>query len=374
MSDRRILIDTRPLADARCGGVKRVTEQLIREILSSSIDAEIYFATTGTKPFTLPEWISSHPNTHAIHLNWPNKIWSLMAMFGLVSIDGEAAKKIREDGTPRAFDRVIIPNLGFTGFITAPYALLLHDLSFVINPRWFPSKSRIWHIAVNPNELIRRAAKLFSVSETTARDAVRIYGCELEKIGIVKPGVGSRESGVGNENNAPSVAKASGQAPSYVLILGNGDPRKNVPTAIKAFEILQRDPLFANFKLIIVGSSRPTIYDLRSTTIEYRNSVSEDELKKLYTSSSLFLYPSWYEGYGLPLHEAARFGIPCIASTDGALPETAPEGTVFVPPAKPHLWAKAMKDVLSVPDRHRIHFDETNEKPDFTSLIEWVRR
>lgn len=366
MSNRRILIDARPLADPRCGGVKRVTEQLIREILSASMDGDFYFVTTGSKPFALPEWISSHPNAHAVHLNWPNKLWSLTAMFGIFSIDGEAAKKIRGNEPPKAFDRVIIPNLGFTGFINAPYALLLHDLSFIINPRWFSLKSRIWHIAVNPKELIRRAAKLFSVSETTARDAARIYGCELEKIGIVKPGIGRRATGDGDEN---SILRPT----SYVLALGNGDPRKNVPTAIKAFEILKQDSNFTDLKLIIIGSSPIPKSQSLIPDIEFKPSVSDAELERLYRDASVFLYPSWYEGYGLPLHEAARSNTPCIASTDGALPETAPEGTVFVPPAKPHLWAKAMKDMLSAPDQHQTRFDETNDRPDFSSLIEWLR-
>jgi glycosyltransferase involved in cell wall biosynthesis len=69
--------------------------------------------------------------------------------------------------------------------------------------------------------------------------------------------------------------------------------------------------------------------------------------------ASVFLYPSWYEGFGLPLHEAARFGTPCIASTAGALPETAPEGTHFAPPGKPHLWKKALEMVLTAPERYR---------------------
>lgn len=362
MSNRKILIDARPLADPRCGGVKRVTEQLIREILSASMDADFYFATTGTKPFALPDWIASHPNVHGIHLRWPNKLWSLAAMFGIVSIDGEAAKKILDNDSPKTFDRVVVPNLGFTGFITAPYALLLHDLSFVINPRWFPLKSQIWHIAVNPKELIRRAAKLFSVSETTARDAARIYGCELEKVGIVKPGLGTRNLERGNNH-----------APRYALVLGAGDPRKNVPTAIKAFELLKKDPAFTDLKLIVIGSSPISNPQSLIPDIEFKSSVSDTELEQLYRNASAFLYPSWYEGYGLPLHEAAQFGTPCIASTDGALPETAPEGTIFVPPAKPHLWTKALHDVLSIPERHRTRFDETNERPNFSSLIEWMR-
>ena len=69
--------------------------------------------------------------------------------------------------------------------------------------------------------------------------------------------------------------------------------------------------------------------------------------------ASAFLYPSWYEGFGIPLHEAAWFGTPCIASTSGALSETAPKGTLFAPPFKPQLWTDALRLVLQNPMNYR---------------------
>jgi glycosyltransferase involved in cell wall biosynthesis len=374
---KRILIDARPLVDPQGGGVKRVGEQAVRALLASSLDAEYFFVTTGLKNNTLPEWIISDSRCHSLHIRWPNKIWSLASAFGIVTIDGQAMRQLPEEDKKKPFDKAIILNLGFTGFTNTPYALLLHDLSFEINPRWFTLKSRLWHYAVNPKELVRRATKIFSVSETTARDAVRIYGCETEKIEIVKPGIRREGRGVRDEvtdeNLTSHVPSLTSPPTPYALVLGAGDPRKNVPTAIKAFEILKQDPAFAEFKLIVVGSSRPTIYDLRSTAINFRYSLSDAELDQLYANASIFLYPSWYEGYGLPPHEAARFETPCITSTDGALPETAPEGTVFVPPSKPHLWAKAIHDVLATPNLYHTKFDEELEKPHFSHLIEWIR-
>lgn len=388
----RFLIDARPLIDPRGGGVRNVAEQIVKSILDAGVHADYYFVTTGFKKISLPDWIMSDARAHHIHLPWPNKAWSAAAMLGVVTIDGEAAKQLpTEEHRPKKFDKVLILNLGFTGFIETPYALLLHDLSFVINPAWFTLKARLWHIAVNPKELIRRAQKLFSVSETTARDAERIYGATLKETGIVRPGV--RESRLVNESMSQSVKEddrrqttdnrqTSDSFPTpytlhptpFLLVLGAGNPRKNVPTAIKAFEILKREPEFSNLKLIVIGSSRITNNESRITNAEYLPPQSDPELDSLYANASIFLYPSWYEGYGLPLHEAARFGTPCIASTDGALPETAPEGTVFVPPSKPHLWVKAMRDVLSSPEQYRTIFNPEQEKPDFKAIINWLLR
>jgi glycosyltransferase involved in cell wall biosynthesis len=100
---------------------------------------------------------------------------------------------------------------------------------------------------------------------------------------------------------------------------------------------------------------------------------NDEALAALMKNASVFLYPSWYEGFGLPLHEAARFGTPCIASTSGALPETAPQGTLFAPPTKPHLWVVAIQRVLHEPAKHRTQTALTNWQQ-ATSLMATVLR
>jgi glycosyltransferase involved in cell wall biosynthesis len=80
---------------------------------------------------------------------------------------------------------------------------------------------------------------------------------------------------------------------------------------------------------------------------------SRAQLQTLYAQASCVAYPSWYEGFGIPLHEASVYGTPCISSTAGALPETAPPGTLFAPPQKPHLWVEALELVLQNPEAHK---------------------
>ena len=379
----RFLIDARPIVDPRGGGVRNVAEQVIKSILDTNAQADYFFVTTGFKKPLLPDWIIRNEHAHHIHIAWPNKLWSAAAMFGAVTLDGEAGKQLPvEEGRSKKFDKVLILNLGFTGFLETPYALLLHDLSFVINPKWFTFKTRLWHmIAVNPKELIRRAQKLFSVSETTARDAERIYGVSAKEIAVVRPGV--RSSQLVGESVSQSVSSYALRPTPYALVLGAGNPRKNVPTAIKAFEILKREPEFSNLELVVIGEKqkrgargegREITTPVAFNAIDYRLPTTDSELDSLYANASVFLYPSWYEGYGLPLHEAARFNTPCIASTDGALPETAPEGTIFVPPSKPHLWAKAIRDALSSPEHYKTTFNPEQEKPDFKAIIHWLNR
>jgi glycosyltransferase involved in cell wall biosynthesis len=122
----------------------------------------------------------------------------------------------------------------------------------------------------------------------------------------------------------------------------------------------------------------PTPYDFTTSRlhdyIERLPSVTDEQLSDLYRTASAVLYPSWYEGFGLPLHEAARYGTPCLASIMGSLPETAPTGTVFAPPAKPHLWAAMLRDMLTSPERYRTTFDESLAKTDISVIVDWLKR
>ncbi len=403
-----ILYDARPLVDQSSGGVRRVSAMILEALLASDLDATFTCVTTGINKPVLPEPFASHPRVTHVHVRMPNKLWSLMATFGIVNLDGvlkvsgkrraasgrikenpltarrlpltsptESAQPTPDGEQPKKFDATILPNLGFVGFMESPYALVLHDLSFLIEPRWFPLKMRLWHFAVNPKEIARRAQLILCVSETTARDAERLLKIPREKIRVMNPGiptvgkwgVGSREW----EEKSHSPLPTSNSP--FLLAFSERDPRKNIATAIAAVEEVQKDEEHRDLKLVIVGSEYS--HDSRLTTHDFITrlpKVSDSQLANLYRNASALLYPSWYEGFGLPLHEAARYGTPCIASTMGSLPETAPAGTVFAPPSKPHLWASMIRDVLAAPDRYRTTFDETIAKTDVSAIIEWLRR
>ncbi len=413
-----LLFDARPLVDQRSGGVRRVARMLLEELLATQPDMQITCVTTGIRKPVLPDPFATHPHVTHLHITIPNKLWSLLAMFGIVSLDGVAARMQKEFGiwnlefgfrsrpnskfqipnsssndattqrrqTQRVFDAVILPNLGFVGFMETPYALVMHDCSFLIEPRWFPLKMQYWHLAVNPKEIARRAQRIFCVSETTARDTERLLKVPREQIRVFQPGVPvmSHELRVMNVN-------VDTPAP-FVLTFSENDPRKNTVTAIAAVEELRKEERFKNLRLIIIGSKKengtwnmehdrsidilPTPHAPRPThpPITRLPSVTDAELAELYRTASAVCYPSWYEGFGLPLHEAARYGTPCLASVMGSLPETAPAGTVFLPPSKPHLWTAMLREVLEMPDRYRTTCDASALKTDLAPITEWLNK
>jgi len=385
MEDKKnILVDARPLVDPNAGGVRRVAEQVLRGLIEADLHAEFTFVTTGAHALKLPEAFRDHPAITHVHIKWPNKLLSALLTLGVTSIDRLAARELRARGavcgaqeeTPRPaaggrrpnLDAAILTNLGFVGFMEIPYGLILHDVSFLIHPKWFSLKGRLWHYAVNPREIARRADRVFTVSETTARDAERLLNIDKEKIEVFRPGTPKLKR---QEETAHDARRTTHP---YVIAFGEQDPRKNMNTAIAAVEQVRKEPGFENLSLVLTGSNNGTMEQWNDKTWITRLSlISDTELADLYKNASALLYPSWYEGFGLPLHEAARFGVPCLASTHGALPETAPEGTVFAPPMKPHLWAGMLRDMLLTPDHYRTSFDKASEEPNILPMREWLR-
>lgn len=325
----RILIDARPLADPSSGGVGRVARELVAAYAETFPDDELVCVTTGAKKPDLPGRLI-RPNVVHEHIAIPNKIWSIGSWLGVLQFGRSSKFRVRHT------DGIFYPNIGFVGPVhrSPPTVLLLHDLSFLIEPAWFTRKQRMWHKAVRATTLIRSATKLFAVSETTKRDAVRLLGIPEERITVIPLG--------------PTLSATVHREPftvnRYVLAIGANDPRKNAATARVAVEELKKEPGYEDLELVLIGHNHP-----HPLLQKEGQGVVDAELASLYANASAFLYPSWYEGYGLPLHEAAQFGTPRVASTSGALPETAPPGTLFANPAKPHHWVEASKMALAQP-------------------------
>ena len=363
----QILVDARPLIDPAGGGIPRVTHQLLIALIDKYPEIEWTFVTTGMKPVALPKPFCDLPTVSHCHIRIPNKIWSALCILGTASIDRSASKK-----TGIHFDVAILPNLGFSGFLEIPYALILHDLSFHIHPGWFSKKMQLWHLAVNPKELAGRADRVFCVSETTAHDAHSYLKIPQDHLRVFHPQIPAE---IDRDTNILSSTPRP-----YALVLGGGDPRKNTATAYDAIRALREDERFQNLHLVHVGAC----HESRSFLSRKKNPAfsepwmislphpTDAELQSLYEHASAFLYPSWYEGFGLPLHEASRFGIPCVASTHGALPETAPKGTVFAPPAKPQIWTRAIREILLHPDLHKTSFDARMTETDLQAFGEWL--
>lgn len=333
MSMPTILIDARSMADPKGGGVSRAATYWLNDITDRRENRYIC-VTTGLHPSEKIKKFCADNNFEYHHIRLPNKLWTLLTLVNLTSLQKYGLKKF---GT---IDLILLPNIGFAGRLTVPYYLLLHDCSFAIEPRWFRWKMRLWHKLLPINSLIQRAERLYCVSEQTQKDASRLYNQKSEKFCLTSP-MHQPIKIKNDQEKKPAWMPAT--AERFILLMGGSDPRKNIHTALKAISIYNiNHPNKLLVPVVLGGKPHCTLAECSIPSVVAPHHITDDELIYLYKHAQALLYPSWYEGYGLPLHEIQQFNKVCLASTAGALPETAPPGTIFCHPAKPHEWLMAL--------------------------------
>lgn len=329
----KILVDARPLCIPAPGGVTRVTRQFLDDLFAIDQQNAYLLGTTGSVRPTLP-WPVTPERDHR-HRLIPNKIVSALSATRLISFEHWFY--------PSKADVLFLPNLGHVGIPSVPYVLLIHDLTFLIEPRWYPWRGRVWHKIVHATELIKRAKSVLVISEHTKRDLIRLLEIPASQIYVLpfKPKLH------GEAQELPTEL----QEKLFLLTLGGRDKRKNAGASIRAWQELRKEKKYQDLELVIVGGAHKLIQASLVPGIHVFNHPTDNEVATLYKNAAVFLYPSWAEGYGIPLHEAARFGTPCIGGSGSALEETAPEGTLLIPPEKPHLLAEAIRLQLETPQR-----------------------
>lgn len=195
----------------------------------------------------------------------------------------------------------------------------------------------------------KRAAHVFTVSEYSKTELSRLYGVESEDVTVIHNAVDFGRFCPGVEG--ADVVKARGLVSNqYILSVGRLEPRKNHATLIKAYASLKFDDL----PLVIVGQRDfryGEIFSLiKSCGIEDRvvilEDVSDDELPVLYRHASLFVYPAFAEGFGMPPLEAMASGVPTISSDTTAIPEVVGEAGLLVSPFEVPELAASMRKVL----------------------------
>jgi len=196
-----------------------------------------------------------------------------------------------------------------------PGIITVHDLSFEREPGLMGFGDRLVFRTIVPRS-VRRAARVITVSERTKRDLIELYGASEGKIVVVPNGVD------------PAFRPATTNGPGgYALLVGAVQARKN---PLAAAEAAAR----AGLPLIAVGPAKePALArELERRGVTVRGYVSKEELAELYRGAACLLFPSRYEGFGLPLLEAMASGTPVVAADEPALREVAGDAAVFAPP------------------------------------------
>lgn len=259
-------------------------------------------------------------------------------------------------------DVLFMPNINF-GTVSQQCRLMLtvHDLSYERMPEHFSLKRRIWHIFINPKRMCQNANRIIAVSNSTKKDVALWYKIQEEKIKVVYNAVCNRFRIIDRNDVKLLEIKEKYKLPfKFILYFGTIEPRKNITGIIRAYNQLRdfakedQEENMEKYKLIIAGETGwlgGQIFDEiqkspYQSDIKIIRSVREADKEYLYNLASLFVFASFFEGFGFPPLEAMKCGVPVIASNNSSLPEVIGRAGILIDPDKPSEIFLAMKDIL----------------------------
>lgn len=219
--------------------------------------------------------------------------------------------------------------------ITRRQVCTIHDVIPIDHPEWFSVGFASWYRWLIP-QLARSAQHLIAVSEFTRTRLIELFDLKPEKVSVVLNGIGPEYTLRDGEEIA-TVKKKLGVSGPYVLYVGSLEPRKNLARLLTAWEQVQEQ--CPELQLVITGLNKAASAVFSAVHIEkipsrviFTGYVDDQALPALYSGAQVFVYPSLYEGFGLPVAEAMACGAPVITSNRTALPEVTGTAAVLVDP------------------------------------------
>ncbi len=336
-------IDMRVLANRQRSGVEEYAEQIISRMvaLAPHDTFKLFFSSRGQE---LPDFEWAHlPNVERHYFNIPNRLLFLVARL---------CNWPKLDVLMGGADVFFSPH-----FFLVPLSprcrrvTTFHDLSFERFPEFFTWGRRVWHRFMHPAHQTRLSERIIAVSQSTKSDLVEYYHVDPARVDVVY----NASSIERPRPDQLAYFKEQYHLPDrYILSLGTLEPRKNTASLIRAFNLLKERAGFDDLKLVIAGSrgwkDRDVFTELERSPhrkdIEYRGYISADR-GAYYALASVFAYPSFFEGFGIPILEAMACGAPVITSNNSSLPEVAGEAGIFIDPYSVSSLAGALERVLA---------------------------
>lgn len=343
-------IDIRCLVEGRRTGVEEYTINLLNNLFEvDKKNRYVLFLNSFRKPKIDLDQFKKHKNVTVKYFRFPNKLINFLFWY---------FRWPKIDDLIGGADVVFLPNIIFGAFSRrTKLVLTVHDLSFERHPETFSAKRRFWHIFINPWRLCGQASKIIAVSESSKNDLVEKYGISGDKIRVIYNAV-SENFGILDRNNPKLVeVKEKYKLPyKFILYLGTVEPRKNINGIVRAYNRLRKinHPEINKYKLVIAGASG---WKQGKISEEIKNSpfsgdiifagfIADEDKVAVYNLATLFVYPSFFEGFGFPPLEAMNCGVPVITSNNSSFPEIAGDAAVMVDPDKPDEICQAMKGIL----------------------------
>jgi len=256
---------------------------------------------------------------------------------------------------------------------SSPFVLTVHDLSFVRHPQWFtPTRARYYRFAASWSA--RRARRIIAVSHAAKHDLVKFWKLDPDTIDVIHNGVRAAFRPADRDAIA-ALKKELGLPERFVLFVGTLEPRKNIERIIGAWERAHAD---ADVELVLVGRDgwkTESIHRAIETSplrrhLHRRDHLPDTALPTLYSAARALVWPSHFEGFGLPPLEAMACGTPVITSRVSSLPEVCGDAALLVDPINTGEIAQA---ITRLADDETLHADLRQRGLERAAQFTWQR-
>lgn len=252
------------------------------------------------------------------------------------------------------------PHYVLPPLVSCPSVVTIHDCIHLMFPQYLPNRLALRYARTFITLAARRATRVMTVSESSKRDILRYVDTEPDKIDVIYNAFDERFSREPREEDVVRVRERYQLQDEFILYAGNVKPHKNVERLIEAFHLVRQGGL-DHLKLVIIGDQVSHYAALRRAVhrfnlhkyVRFLGFMPEDTLAIMYRLAGVFVFPSLYEGFGLPPLEAMASGTPVVVSNVSSLPEVTGDAAILVNPLEPAHIADGIARVLTNDDLRR---------------------
>lgn len=343
----RILFDANPLNHQRISGIGYFCNGLL-QALTDNYGSELelvgyYYSFLKNEPIqqALPKNVSTHAQ-----LLIPGRVVNMARRFGIqLPVEIIAGQ--------RADVNFFMNYLSLPSMFGVPSVCVVHDMAFVDTPEYVQPLNRHDLEHYLPGT-IRRSKRVITISQTTKSRLCELYGTDPDKITVC-----------GIPPVTPSKPRAKGSllqfgiTKPYLLFVGTVEPRKNLLNLVKAYDLLSVE-LKRHYQLVIAGGKgweKDEFYEAvskansQSQNIVLTDYIDDSTKATLFANASLYVQPSLYEGFGMPILEAFGYNLPVAASDIPIFHEVAGNGAAYFDHRDPHSISQTITDLLSAPSK-----------------------
>lgn len=345
----KIGIDIRTLGEGKFTGVEVYTSSLLKNLIDNqpNHDYRLFFNSYSQR---LPELdFFTENNVEIFGYQLPNRLLNFsFQLLGYPKID-RLLGGVDVFFSPRYLFSAVSSN--------CPSVITVHDLSFIHYPEFFSIKQRLWHLFISDKSACRRASRIITVSQSTKTDLMELFQIPPEKISVIYPGLDHSQFHPNKNSNQAEILKKTYLLPEeYILYLGTIEPRKNILAVIEGYEMLRKNS--PHKPSLVLAGALGWLYDKilkKIKTSAYQNDIKllrfvPEMLKaELYRGAKVFIFPSFFEGFGFPPLEAMACGTPVIAAYNSSFPEVLGQACLYINPYDAGQIYQALHSIIAEP-------------------------